>query len=271
MGILLTLPVGYKNGGLSPTSWPGGSGTTATFSNTSRANLGGSTSTDNGQTLSSSIDPGGSGSIYSTSGFESNVQTKTTGYFYSKHFIGHKNGNSIIKGSQILSSTQSTWTQNVIGFHCEISAKPTGSGSESDGCGEVNQFRVCAVYSDSSSKVRIMEMTKPGIKISSQGFQSTPGTSWTKFSYSLSSSDASKVINGGWYLYGWIFEFRHQKTCGGGSKQKNCTGRLRYMRPLVSKSGSLGSGYSEHQIILASNVTLSTVKSGSAGKGIRTL
>ena len=270
MGVLLTLPVGYENGSLSPTSWPGGSGTTATFSNTSRVNLGGNTSTDNGQTLGSTVDPGGGGSIYSTSGFESNVQTKSTSYFYSKHFIGHINGNTISRGSSISSTTQSSWTQNVIGFHCEISDTPTGGGDEADGCGKVNQFRVCAVYADSSSKVRIMEMTAPGIKISSQGFQSSPGP-WRIFSYSLNSSDAATVINGGWALYGWIIEFRHQKTCGGSNKQKNCTGRVRYMRPLVSKSGSLGSSYSESQIILASNVTLRLARSGSDGKSIRTL
>ncbi len=273
MATLLALPVDYKNGSKDATSWPGTT-TSAKFSGTDRTHLSGNTSTDNGTTLGENTNSGGSGNIYTSSnGFYSNVGTKTSTVFYSKHFIGHQNGNTISKGSSVSSSTKSTWTRDVIGFHCEISSKPTGSGSEADACGRVDQFRICAVYADSSSKLRIMEMTDPGVKVSSLNFQSDPGSSWTKFSYVLNSGDASTVISGGWRLYGWIVEFRHKKTCGGGSKSKNCTGRVRYMRPIVSPTGysSLGSSYLKSMLIYSADTTLSTAQSSSTAKVLQTL
>lgn len=269
MSTMLTIPVDYKNGNGSPTSWPGASGTKAKFSDGTRTHLSGNTSTDNGKTLGENINAGGSGNIYTSSdGFYSNVQTKTSTIFYSKHFIGHKNGNTISKGSSISSSTKSSWMEDVIGFHCEISTRPAGSGSEADGCGKVDQFRIAAVYADNSSKVRIMEMTQGGTAYSSQKYNSSPGTGWKALSYGLSQTDSTKVINEHWRLYGWIVEYTHKKTCGGGSKQKNCSGRIRYMRPLVSPTGSnsLGSSYTRSQLIYTIETTLSTAKSSSTAK-----
>lgn len=273
MGTLLTLPVDYKNPSKAPSSWPGGSGTKGQFSKTGRTHLT-SITTDNGKTLGSSVDAGGSGNIYTFGdGFYANVQTKTSTVFYTMHFIGHKNGNSISKGSSISNSTMSSWATNVIGFHCEVSSRPSGSGSEADGCGRVSQIRICGVYSDSSSKVRIMEMTNGGVKLSSLGYGTYPGTGWQVLSYTLNQTDAKRVIDGTWRLYGWIVEYTHKKTCGGGTKQKNCSGRVRYMRPLVSPTGSnnLSSSYLKSQLIFSADTSLSTAKSSSSAKILQTV
>lgn len=240
--VLISLPNEYQNSSASPSSWPGTT-TSANFTRHDREHLSGDTKTDNSskKTLSENVNPGRGGSLYSDSdGFNSTVSTKTTSDFYSKHFIGHKNGNSISSGSSVSDSTESTWLRNVVGFHCEISAIPTGSGSEADGCGTVKQFRICAVYADAGKKVRILEMTSGGTKLSSASYNSSPGQSWSILSYSLSQTDSMKVVNGGWLLYGWVIEMYHKKTCGGGTKTKKCTGRVRYMRPLISGSGSNG-------------------------------
>ena len=263
MSTLITLPHKYKSGSASPSSWPGTS-TSAKFSNDSRSHLSGTTKTDNSsqKTLDENTDPGGNGSIYTSSseGFNCNVYTKTTNDFYSKHFLGHKNGTSISSGSTIGNTTKSTWLKDVVGFHCEISARPaSGSSSESDGMGVVQQFRICAVYSDSSKKVRILEMTNGGTKLSSQAYNSSPGTGWKVLSYALSQTDSMKVVNGNWRLYGWIVEMYHKKTGGGGTKYKNCTGRIRYMRPLISSTGSNGlstSSASENILVYHPDSTL---------------
>lgn len=266
MSILVSLPAYYKNPSLSAASWPGTT-TAANFSKTSRTHLG-SVSTDNGQNLGSSIDTGSGNNLYTHSeGFYANVMTKTSTTFWSLHFIGHKNGNSISKGSSVSTSTQSTWARDVIGFHCEIDSKPGGSGSEADGCGRVDQWRICAVYADRGNKIRIMEMTKGGQKLSSHAYNSYPGVGqWKKLSYALNQSDSMKVVNNEWLLYGWIIEYQHKKTCGGSTKQKNCSGRTRYLRPIISPTGynGLKTSYDHNMLINHWETSLSTARSTGA-------
>ena len=273
MSTLITLPHKYKSGSKSADSWPGTS-TSAKFSNDDRSHLSGSTKTDNSsqKSLGENTNPGGGGSIYTNSsdGFNCTVYTKTTSDFYSKHFIGDKNGTSISSGSSISVTTKSSWLKDVVGFHCEISAKPkSGSSSESDGMGVVQQFRICAVYADSSKKVRILEMTSGGTKLSSQSYNSSPGSGWKVLSYALSQTDSMKVVNGNWRFYGWVVEMYHKKTGGGGNKYKNCTGRIRYMRPLISSNGSNGlstSSASEHILVYHHDSTLAQALDSSGAK-----
>ena len=272
MALFVTLPTNYKSPSTTPSSWPGTT-TSASFSHHDRHHQVGDTATDNQtkQTLGENTNSGGSNSLYTSSdGFYSSVQTKTSTVFYSQHFIGHKNGNTIKSGSSISTSTQSTWLQDVIGFHCEISSRPGGSGSEADGCGRVDQWRIAAVYADPSNKCRIMEMTKGGVKLSSHAYNSYPGTGWVILSYSLSTNDQSTVINNKWLLYGWIIEYTHKKTCGGSTKLKNCSGRTRYLRPLVSSNGNLESSYDRSLIVFHWENTLSTVRSSSGAKMLQT-
>ena len=272
MAVFVTLPNNYRNPSKAPSDWPGVT-TSAYFSRHDRNHQSGSTTTDNRnkQTLGETIDPGRSNSLYSSSdGFYANVQTKTSTIFYSQHFIGHKNGNTIKSGSSINTSTQSTWLQDVIGFHCEISSRPGGSGDEADGCGRVDQWRIAAVYADPNNKVRIMEMTMGGEKLSSHAYNSHPGSDWKILSYRLDNYDAMTVINNKWLLYGWIIEYTHKKTCGGGLVQKNCSGRTRYMRPLISYNGTLATTYNHNMIVFHWENTLSTVR-GSGAKMLQTV
>ena len=94
-----------------------------------------------------------------------------------------------------------------------------------------------------------MEMTHGGTKLSDASYNSYPGTSWTKFSYMLGRNDGLTVINNQWMLYGWIIRMEHKKTCGGGTKQKNCTGRMRYLRPIITPDMTQSSGVQESQIV----------------------
>ena len=266
MSYLIALPNYYKNPSQSPSDWPGAP-TSANFSRADSSHLSGDTNTDNGQKLGETIDCGRSNSLYTNSdGFYANVQTKTSTVFYSKHFIGHRNGNTISSGSSISTSTQSTWLQDVVGFHCEIGSRPGGSGDAADGCGRVDQWRIAAVYADGSNKCRIMEMTKGGQKLSSHAYNSYPGTGWKVLSYSLNQNDSLRVVNNKWLLYGWIIEYTHKKTCGGGQKQKNCSGRTRYLRPLISATGynGLKSSYDHSMLVFHWENTLSTVRGSGA-------
>lgn len=242
--ILVSLPDQYKVNSLDPFHWPGAAGQ-PNFSRAQNRELSDSSlSTDNGQALGSTIVTGnGRGSLYTESGgFNANVVTKTSTTFYTLHFIGHQNGTTVRSGSSISTSTQSTWLRDVIGFYCEIRSQPRsgGSSSQMDGCGRVDKWRVAAVYADSSNKVRIMEMTKGGTKLGPTSYDSYPGTTWSRMSYALSHSDSMTVVNGKWRLYGWLIEFSHKKTCGGSTKQKYCTGEIRYLRPLISSTGTNG-------------------------------
>jgi len=268
MSSLISLPNYYKNPSLAPSDWPGAP-TSAYFTRHDRSHLSGDTTTDNQtrQTLGENINPGSSNSLYADSdGFYANVQTKTKNNFYSKHFIGHKNGNTIRSGSSISTSTQSTWLQDVIGFHCEISSRPGGDGSAADGCGQVKQWRIAAVYADPNNKVRIMEMTKGGQKLSSHSYNSYPGQGWKILSYSLNQNDSLTVVNNRWLLYGWIIEYYHFKECGGNTVQKNCSGRTRYLRPLISATGygGLQTSYSHNMLVYHWENTLSTVRGSGA-------
>ena len=268
MGSLISLPNYYKNPNTSPSSWPGTT-TSANFSRSNSMHLSGNTTTDNRtqQTLGENVDTGRSNSLYTSSdGLYANVSTKTKNNFYSKHFIGHQNGNSIRSGSSISTSTQSTWLQDVVGFHCEISSRPGGSGDAADGCGQVQQWRIAGVYADQNNKCRIMEMTKGGQKLSSHSYNSYPGQDWKVLSYSLNQNDSLTVVNNKWLLYGWIIEYFHYKHCGGGTKTKNCSGRTRYLRPLISATGydGLKTSYDHSMLVYHWETTLSTARGSGA-------
>jgi len=224
---------------------PGGP---AEVSATSRTHIVGTYTSSNGYSAGENINPGGSGNIYTSSeGFSSNVQTKTNTQFYSLHFIGNNSGltsGSNITGSSFLGKTASTsisgnWTKTVVGFYCQISRKPSGSGDSADGCGRTKTFRICAVYLDTNRQIRIMDMCEGGSKILGHTWNTEPsGTGWYDMAYFV--NDRTSVISGGWRHLGWIINFTHYKNCGGNQQQKNCTGRVRYLTPLVSNTSDGG-------------------------------
>jgi len=265
MSILVSCPDKYVQAALNPQDWPGSS-QNANYTGSSRSHLSGNTSTNNGVTLGENINSGRGGSIYVDSGgFWAQVQTKTSSTFTSKHFVGTTSNAGYVKeGNLIPSDQKSTWLRDVTGFHCEVSSSPpSGGGSENDGCGKVEKIVICAVYADANRYCRIMDMCVKGVKKGEHSYDSTPG-SWKKMCYVLKESDANKVINGGWMLWGWVIEMKHRKTCGGSTKQKNCRGSIRYLRPIVSSNATYATAIKEQQLVFHWETTLAHAKDPSA-------
>lgn len=246
------------------TSWHNAKIGSVTFGAIQRSHIIGSFQTTNGTTQSENINAGGAGDIYaSPTGFYANVQTKTSTVFSTLHFIGATDGLSVSSGkisnltmgTRMSSSIQGQFTRNVVGFWCEVNGSPTGSGDEADGCGKCKSLRVSAVYIDSDDRIRVMDMcAASGVtRILNRSWNSQLSQSWEGMSYSLSPSNSQTVVQGGWMHIGWILNMTHEKTCGGGQKQKNCTGRIRYLTPLVSSytDGRLYTGSpSRHQVMI---------------------
>ena len=227
---------------------PGGP---AEVSATSRTHIEGNYTSSNGINIGENINPGGSGNIYtSSSGFSSNVNTKLISNYFSLHFIGNNSGltsGSNITGSSLVGKTadasiSGNWTKTVVGFYCQVSDKPAGSGAEADGYGQATTFRISAVYLDANRRVRIMDMCQGGTQILGHTWNTRPGPTWKDMAYFA--NDRASIINGGWMHLGWTLNFTHVKTGGGPPNFKNCTANVRYLTPLVSNSsdGGLYSG-----------------------------
>lgn len=246
---IVKLPEGRKPTSSSDVRRWGGDGFPRETNKTNRTHIVGSYTSSNGQFSDETTNPGGTGNIYTSSdGFQANVQTKTSTIFYSQHYIGDPNIGALsggnITGSSLIGSSatsaQANWMKNVKGFVCEVSSNPTGSGDVADGCGRVETVRISGVFADSNGKVRVYDMCAGGQKITGYTWNTALGTSWQKMSYFVNSNDQLSMS-----LIGWIIQFAHHKHCGGGSKQKNCTGRVRYLTPLVSTGGGLYTGNPE--------------------------
>ena len=79
-------------------------------------------------------------------------------------------------------------------------------------------------------------------------WDSSAGTDWYAMSYY--SKSMRTILDNNYLHIGWIFNFSHERTCGGGGKQKNCTGRIRYLTPIVSSDGTLSFGAAtRHQVV----------------------
>lgn len=229
------------NSGDNPTNWYSSGAGQVNYSRPNRSHIVGSFTSSNGQTQSENVNSGASGEIYKSGGFLANVQTKTSTTFSTLHYIGPTDGinlSGLAMGQTFSTSAKALFTRNVVGFRAQVSGAPTGSGSEGDGCGKCASFRVSAVYMDQNRRLRVMEMCQKGTKIFGQTWNSQLPTNWVSMAYSLVSSDRSIVINNEYLHMGWVLNLTHKKTCGGGTKQKNCTGRMRYLTPLVTSSSS---------------------------------
>ena len=60
----------------------------------------------------------------------------------------------------------------------------------------------------------------------------------------------STIIDNNYLHIGWIFNFSHEKSCGGSNKNKNCTGRIRYLSPIVSSDGTLSFGTATRHLVV---------------------
>lgn len=243
MARLITLPIEQR-----PTSssgvkmWmPGGSYPT---NPTGRLHISGDWTTSNGYSMGENIDASSqAGNIYTDSaGWKATVQSKQTSNYYSQHWIADVNvpfksgttisGGSLI-GATINASTKGSWTKGVDGFICEVCDLPDGSGSEADGCGKIMSMSISGVFVDGDAKIRVYEMTNGGTRVTGQDHNSELTANWTIMSY-YTKSTAPR----GLFHMGWIISFNHKKTCGGNNAQKNMTGRVRYLQPLISHGGS---------------------------------
>ena len=209
-----------------------------------------------------------------------NVQTKSSTVFNTLSYIGSVGGISLSPfsmGQSFYTNVTANFTKNVVGFWAQINGAPTGSGDTADGCGRCLSMRVTAVYMDLSGKVRTIEMAQDGFKLLGVDWNATltnTANSWSTLSYSAGVSNSKTIINGEWLHIGWVIHMSHQKTCGGSNKQKNCTGRIRYLTPLVSSQsdGGLFTGSpSKHQIVYPSSTWSSYNSLASGEYGIYTI
>lgn len=198
----------------------------------------------NGYNTQDNFDATREGNIFASSeGFKSVVYTSSDSQRYSQHFIGNPgigayNGSEIsgpsIDGSYVENNATSSWIQGVKGFICEVSdiPWPNDGSSAADGCGGCNQFRISGVFIEPNGRTRVIDMCAGGTKITGHTWNTRPSSrGWFTMSYYCSTFN--EMLN--WYLIGWAINFGHKRFCGGGGKNKHCTGRIRYLQPLISK------------------------------------
>ena len=248
MAQLVVIPDRRKPGSNEkPNSWMGHDGTIK-WTQDGRSEVDKIT-TSTGHSFSKNISVGIQGSIYASSkGFSVRVQSKTDTEFHSYHYFGDTGGLTLsdLKPNQTVNgSNKACHVRDVTGFFCEINGKNTIDGdygpsndSANDGCGTTKNMRVFGIYIDSYKKTHIYQMTERGSKVQSgyHTWSSTIPGSWTRFGYFLPAADAQAVIDKKLMLVGWVIGVTHKKVCG--NKQKNMTGRLRYMTPLVASDPS---------------------------------
>jgi hypothetical protein len=255
MARLITLPLEQK-----PTSnsgvrmWmPGGSYAT---NPTDRLHISGSWKTSDGYSMGENINADWQGgNIYTDSaGWKATVTSKKDQNWYSQHWIADSNvpfkSGSTISGGNLIGSTinannKASWTKGVDGFICEVCCLPDGSGSAADKCGKIMSMSVSGVFVDDYAQVRVYEMTNGGNRITGQDHNSTLSADWKIMSY-YSKTTATRSL----FHMGWIISFNHKKTCGGNGEQKNMTGRVRYLQPLISHGGSLSTSAATKQVLM---------------------
>jgi len=224
---------------------------------TGAVHISGSYRSSNGYNSSENINAQRSGNIYTSSaGFISTVETSSTSLKYSHHFIGSASNsnlnNGVLTGSSLIgagvyNNAQACWTKKVKGFVCEVSndPHPADGSDKADQCGAVESFRISGVFADNNGKIQIYDMTAGGTKIFGHTWNTRPSGGWTKMCYYCNSNEMLDM-----YHLGWVVAFTHHKVCGGGTKNKYCTGKVRYLQPLVSSGGGLYfDNENKHQII----------------------
>ena len=202
----------------------------------------GNITTSNGYTFGSNTNGDRRGdAITSSGGLSTTVVTGTNNWFYTSTYVGDPAGaaynGSTIDGPNFVGSyadygAKSTWMQGVKGFICEISDRPypDDGSAASDNCGGAGSFRISGVFVDNSRRIRVIDMCQGGTKITGHTWNTRPADrGWKIMSYY--SSTSNDMLD--WWLIGWSIQLEHHRYCGGTSK--NCTGRVRYLQPLISR------------------------------------
>lgn len=187
----------------------------------------------------------GKGNPYNNvDGHKSTRQTKGRDVQWSSHWIGPTDGLPMdgdkvsgpnLKVAVIASKFQCSFMRRVVGFICDISSIPDGSGSESDGSGRCEKWNISASYVNAKGEVKILNMCEAGIKLKGHTYDSVPSSSfsWYQMSYALHRDDQDLVFNQDLRHIGWCIQYKHHKYTGGDNKSKYCTGRVRYLQPLI--------------------------------------
>ena len=231
----------------------------------------GSWTTSNGTGVGATTrgDRGGN-AFASSTGFHCTVVTGTNNYFYTNTFIGNPgfgayegsyiNGNNLV-GSSVENSAQSSWILGVKGFICEVSdiPYPNDGSAASDNCGGCSQWKIAGVFVDTGGRIRVVEMTIAGTKITGHSWNQRPTSRNTWYTMSYYCNNTNDMLS--WYHIGWMIEMEHKRFCGG--KSKNCTGRIRYLQPLVSRdNGALYAGNVERWAVCGRGRTWSDRNNG---------
>tara|TARA_Y100000768_G_scaffold32973_1_gene21638 strand:+ start:5126 stop:6001 length:876 start_codon:yes stop_codon:yes gene_type:complete len=227
--------------------WQPGSGLQI-YGDTTSTNIAGTvtcdneTNTDFGQTVRTE---GKSQPYTEEGGHKSTRTTKGRDKVWSSHWIGstlglslNSDGNVIgpdLKTATISSAYQASFLRRVVGFVCEISSAPDGTGNSADGSGRCEKWNISANYVNSSGQVKVYNMCEAGIKIEGHTYNSTATNTWHWYlmSYKLKEADRIRVIDQDLRHIGWSIQYLHHKFTGGDTKSKYCTGRVRYLQPLV--------------------------------------
>ena len=219
------------------------------------------TSTD-GYSSDENTRPGDiSGNIYTSSdGLYVNVRTqKNQTNFYSQTMVGsasfgawvqdNSNGNYVdatsLVGTSIYNNNTSCFIDRVVGFYCQVSAihAPSQTSGDNDEMGICRTFRISGVYADKNGRVRVMDMTQGGTKVLGHTWNNDlkNADGWKDMCYT--SNSRTTIISNEYKLFGWILGFTHYKS-NKSNVTKNCTGRVRYLAPLVSSNtdGTLVTG-----------------------------
>ena len=189
---------------------------------------------------------GADGNPYNNfNGHKSTRTTKGRDKQWSSHWLGSTSGLPMNSDGNVLGADlnravigrghQCSFLRHVVGFICDISSAPDGEGSAADGSGRCEKWNISANYVNSRGEVKVYNMCDAGEYIAGHKFDSIPSNAWNWYmmSYRLHTKDREQVINQDLRHIGWCIQYLHHKYTGGDTRSKYCTGRVRFLQPLV--------------------------------------
>lgn len=221
------------------------------YGDTKSSNISGTVKCDNANEVefNQTVRDQGKGQPYTEEGgHKATRTTKGRDKQRSSHWIGstlglelNSDGNVLaddLKGAVISTAYQASFLRRVVGFVCEISSAPDGGGSGGDGSGRCERWNISANYVNANGEVKVYNMCEAGEYIAGHKYNSIPSNTWNWYmmSYRLNETDRKRVIDQDLRHIGWCIQYLHHKYTGGDSKSKYCTGRVRYLQPLVGNA-----------------------------------
>ena len=189
------------------------------------------------------------GNLYNYSGgYTIKVEEVQRGYFYTQSWIGSPHLSDAyysateFSGPKLLNSGikdnfESSYTECVKGFTCEVSAKPFSSTSNANAF--VDLIRVQGAFADQNGRVQIYDFTTKGTRITGHQWNTKlTGDGWRPMAYYCNSNGPLDKK-----FLAWIFCCDHAHDNTSGSQKYQMTVNIRYMQPLVAgRHGGLYEG-----------------------------